>query len=355
MEVNNEAHRLPFEVRVLENGQTTGRKDSSSMLPATSRNQYDDIVIPRSEDIFYLEKELLIKRLNAIQRHMWLAGRPMPPRPLHHQRMLRREFVITEDIEHHLVWSQNRIFIKPILPFLLDPDFWTDHLLPRKTTENLNHSKRVRELEACARGFLHSYCALIAYPSDFRIAMDIGLLPDTVTWEGWKQLSAEIISNHCYASVNPRYWYGELRLGRLNKIYKLCMGSPLRGFSRVASPGVYGELLGDNFAALASILAYIAIVLTAMQVGLATDALQPSQAFQNASYGFTVFSIISPLIAAVAIFIFFLLMVISNFVVTIGYSRKRFREMGVDMAPKDHRGKTVDNDRSEDTENLVRD
>lgn len=40
---------------------------------------------------------------------------------------------------------------------------------------------------------------------------------------------------------------------------------------------------------------YVALVLTAMQVGLETDRLQKSQAFQNASYVFTVFAILAPL------------------------------------------------------------
>lgn len=43
---------------------------------------------------------------------------------------------------------------------------------------------------------------------------------------------------------------------------------------------------------------YIAIGLTAMQVGLATESLAQVHAFQSVSYGFTMFSILGPLIAA---------------------------------------------------------
>ncbi|KAI1385836.1 uncharacterized protein F4822DRAFT_414280 [Hypoxylon trugodes] len=40
---------------------------------------------------------------------------------------------------------------------------------------------------------------------------------------------------------------------------------------------------------------FIALVLTAMQVGLATDRLKYDERFQQASYGFTVFAILGPL------------------------------------------------------------
>lgn len=122
---------------------------------------------------------------------------------------MSREIFITENPELHLVWSKNRIFLKPIPLYLLDPDFWAAHII---------HD---RKLAGCARGFLYSYTALIMYQSDFRLAMEKGLLPLHLTWETWKKLSNEILKNHCYASINPRYWYGELRLSRLNKVYRL--------------------------------------------------------------------------------------------------------------------------------------
>lgn len=58
----------------------------------------------------------------------------------------------------------------------------------------------------------------------------------------------------------------------------------------------YGSFLRDNFAVLASSTVYSAVGLTAMQVGLATEKLQNDKAFLLASYGFTVFSIIGPLV-----------------------------------------------------------
>ncbi|KAH9886515.1 hypothetical protein F4778DRAFT_786621 [Xylariomycetidae sp. FL2044] len=165
---------------------------------------------------------------------------------------------------------------------------------------------------------------------DFRIAREKGLLPSCVTWESWKAISQEILQSHCYASVNPRYWYGELRLSRLNKIYRVRKGFLLRGYSKVAAHTVYVDLLRDNFAALAAVLGYAVIVLTAMQVGLGTERLQADRGFQDASYGFTVFAIVAPLLAGLAICLAVLAMFVANWVATERYEGKRFRQMGVE-------------------------
>lgn len=67
----------------------------------------------------------------------------------------------------------------------------------------------------------------------------------------------------------------------------------------------YGAFFHDHFAWLASATVYIAVVLTAMQVKLATEALSHNRAFQSASYGFTVFSILGLLVAALVIMLRF--------------------------------------------------
>ncbi|KAI1335247.1 hypothetical protein F5Y15DRAFT_254928 [Xylariaceae sp. FL0016] len=312
---------LPFTTCVLRGREELAAADSmadfASMLPASHRTKKDDIIVPdlRSE---FLRGELLVKRINDVQDWLWICGRPMPPRPLHHQVLINRDITITENPELHLIWHKTRIFLKPIPSWLLVPAFWTAHILPDP------------ELAVCARGFLFSYAALIAYESDFRMAMEKGLIPAGVSWMSWKALTGDLLQNHCYATVNPRYWYGELRLSRLNKIYRFRKGMVFRGYSKVAARTVYVDLLRDNFATLATILGYVVIVLTALQVGLGVDRLQSNAAFQNVSYGLTVFSIIAPLIAGVGIVIAVLAMFVSNWMVTTKYEGKRFREMGVE-------------------------
>lgn len=56
------------------------------------------------------------------------------------------------------------------------------------------------------------------------------------------------------------------------------------------------------------------------------------------SYGFTIFSIIAPLIAGVGIFLFILAMFVSNWLVTKKYEERRFKEMGVEPYWRNKRG-----------------
>ena len=311
----------PFASRLL------GARCYSGLLPATIRTQQDDIVVPTPGDLDFLEQELLVNRLNYIHGWLWMVGRPIPPRPLHYQFVLRREVILTEQMELHLTWDRKRILIKPISSFLLDPDFWKDHL--SNSQQDPNNGRR-QKIAACARGFLFSYCALVSRESDFNIARTYGLMPADIQWKDWKTWSKEVLAHCPYSTLNRRFWYGELRLGRLNTIYRYSQGHVINGYTRVSSYRVYGEFFTQNFTTLAGILGYVVIVLTAMQVGLATDRLQPSSAFQSVSYGFTVFAIIGPLVASILIVGAFLVMFISNWISTKRYEKVRFRVMGVD-------------------------
>ncbi|KAI0490670.1 hypothetical protein F4859DRAFT_16315 [Xylaria cf. heliscus] len=305
---------VPFSSQVLREPQE--QQDLASHLPASHRTKEDHIITPQADTTF-LGTELLVNRINSVQDWLWMCGRPMPPRPLHYQVVISREITITESPELHLLWSNHRIFLKPLPSWLLDPVFWKSHIL-----QDAN-------LARCARGFLYSYTALIAYPSDFRLAQEKGLFPPSLTWDGWKCVVKEVLQNHDMAMVNPRYWYGELRLGRLNWVYRL-KGFIFRGYSKVGGHAVYADLIADNFAILATILGYVVIVLTSLQVGLGVDRLIENTAFMNFSYGFTVFSIIAPLIAGVGILLFILAMFASNWLVTKKYEERRFKEMGVE-------------------------
>jgi hypothetical protein len=48
---------------------------------------------------------------------------------------------------------------------------------------------------------------------------------------------------------------------------------------------------------MAATAVFVVLVLTAMQVGLATERLQSNAAFQQASYGFAIFAILGPMCA----------------------------------------------------------
>jgi hypothetical protein len=206
----------------------------------------------------------------------------MPPRHIGHQIVLSREVIVTEDIGLHLVWRAKRIYIKPLPAYILDEKFWQLYLAENKQDDPEAAEKR-QKIAQCARGFLLSYCALISYESDFKLAQTLGLLPSRIEWQQRRSWIPEVIASCPYDSINPRFWYGELRMGRLNTIFRWQKGYFLRRYSRVGAPSVCSEFLGEHLAALAAALGYIVIVLTAMQVGLATDHLQKNTAFQNAS------------------------------------------------------------------------
>ena len=72
---------------------------------------------------------------------------------------------------------------------------------------------------------------------------------------------------------------------------------------------------------------YIAVVLTAMQVGLAAEKLKDNKSFQSASYGFTVFSILGPPIAALLIIMVFLVILVFNLVATLRFWEERSRRV----------------------------
>ncbi|KAK0644045.1 hypothetical protein B0T16DRAFT_417044 [Cercophora newfieldiana] len=290
-------------------------------------------------DIDFLEQELDLERLHRIMSRLWIAGRPMPPRPLHHQRLLNRDIIITERMDLHLVWTKRRIFIKPIPRFLLHTSIWQTALLagPHGTTTPCPNPPcvctRRRKLRRIAHGFLFSYAALIAYESDLLIAKSLGLVPPHIEWPTWQLLVAHILRgdghNTTFQLVDERFVYGELRLSRLNKIYRLTQGRQALFRGYLSEWATYGDFFRDNLAWLAGGVAYVAIVLTAMQVGLGTDRLRENDAFQAASFGFTVLSILGSLGFGFVVFAVFCAAFLDNWVSAVVYKRRRLGEARV--------------------------
>ena len=254
----------------------------------------------------YLKSELDVSRLNCIHKHLWFAGLPIGARPLHQQVFNGRKLVVTERADLHLLWHDDTLFIKPLPDFLFVSEIWTGHLC------------RERELYEDAKGFLLSYFWLICSKSDLIIAHNAGLLSPKVEWEHWTSFIKPIIKANLdkdkkfdrssLLHISPRYLYGDLRLARINFIYRFCSATlGITSFFRGYKYGYqqYSTFLERNFAWLAGFTVYIALVLTAMQVGLGTSQLKSNTIFNNASYGFTVFSILGPLIAIFMIAVVF--------------------------------------------------
>ncbi|KAH7120556.1 hypothetical protein EDB81DRAFT_861647 [Dactylonectria macrodidyma] len=253
---------------------------ASHLLPASYRiddGETGSVIIVASTA--HVKNDLSFERLDKIYGWLWLAGFRTPPRPLSYQRAISRKIIVCEETGLHLAWSHGGIFLKPLPRYLLDEQFWHHHLMQDE------------HLYGLAMGLLLSYVALIQYESDFSIAKDEHLVPQELTWNEWVGVTAKVLTQ-AHPVVNRRYRYGELYLPRLNHIFTA------HGYCG----GYYWELI--NLSALAPITlatVYIALVLSAMQVGLATRTLGGNDLFQNASYGFAVFSIFSPI--ALALFL----------------------------------------------------
>ncbi|PYH37328.1 uncharacterized protein BO87DRAFT_404404 [Aspergillus neoniger CBS 115656] len=308
---------------------------STFYTPAAIRDEYYTPYSPTTDTSRFLQNDLSVECLNRIHKYLWLAGRPMPPRPLNYQTATSRQIVPDERIDMHMVWEPSRrIHLKPLPRYLLSHQFWKTYLICKEPCPCMSNyiycqTKRgdgvcqQKHLYKCGLGLLYSYISLIERESDFAIAQDQHLLPHDVTWEMWVKLVKELLENGATNPeyVNARYLFGELRLSRLNKIYMFRYGSILRGYHFTYQ--TYTELFYDYLTPLTATIVYVALALTAMQVGLATK-LGGNVAFQNASYGFTVFSIIGPLIILLLIAILGFIQFINNLLATLQFKRERF-------------------------------
>ena len=336
------AHNPPFTTSGLP------AQNAADILPAPHRTEKYDIIKP-AMDIDFLKGEFSVSRLNKIHDWLWLVGRPTPPRPLHVQMSRKREIVVHEQADLHLVWRDQRMFLKPIPRYLFDLVFWRNNLSCESCEsckhrngqcpasawwkcerEACNHKKwkcsssacLKCEVYTCALGFLLSYTSLISYEIDLRIAKEAGLVPEELTWGDWRRMAEELLTRENLFNINKRYVYGELRLTRLNKVYRYTFRSPIRGY--LYGYTSYQQFWHDNLTHIASVFVYIIVVLTAMQVGLITDRLKNNGDFQAASYGFTVFSILAPLAFVGLVFGAFFVIFLSNWIATEKYEKKVF-------------------------------
>ena len=264
----------------------------------------------------FLTEELDVTRLNRLDKHLSYAGLERACRPLHHQIMLGRDIRVTEKADLHMLWAGRHIFIKPLPDFLLDSRIWHEHLC------------QDRMLFEDANGFLLSYLWIVTRRSDLQIAHEKGLIPISVTWDAWVDFARTAIANLDYKDlrdVNIRYRRGELRLDRVNWIYRLCSQTPhdfFRGYH--LDYYTYGSFVGRNLTWMTTVTIYIALALTAMQVGLATDALKGNGRFNSVSYGFTIFSILAPLFVVVVVLCMTTFAVLQN----LWYLRQNRRSWG---------------------------
>ncbi|KAJ7247761.1 hypothetical protein C8J57DRAFT_975956, partial [Mycena rebaudengoi] len=187
-------------------------------------------------------------KLNDIHKHLWLAGWRGSLHPFHWHIMVGRNITVTEDPDMHLVCTDRAIFMKPLPVCLLDYKVYSRHVAVHDG------------VAAAARGVLLTYANLVKHESDFALALQNGLLPRRITWTAWCRLQhhlAKIPST----TANKRYQYGELRLTRLNLIYRFGRGR-LMYFRLHRS---YTGYFGAQYRTFLILFAYVTVVHSAFQ------------------------------------------------------------------------------------------
>ncbi|TPX16067.1 uncharacterized protein E0L32_004062 [Thyridium curvatum] len=229
----------------------------------------------------FLSAELRTHKLDQLHRHLWLAGLPLPARPLQRQRMMGRSIFLTERPDEHLVWHQTKLLLKPLPAFLLCHTFWTEHLCG-----DLG-------LHRSAMGLLLSYAWLVGHESDFALAQQSGLLPEDVSWPRWTALMRDFVHPDnldlgSLRQVDRRYHYGELRLSRLDSLVRFlpAMWTRRRFVGGYLSRSTwYQAFFERNFSWLLAAFVFVSVILSALQVGLGTRSLGASEAFNGLSSG----------------------------------------------------------------------
>lgn len=304
------SYRLPFQTPVIRH----------PALPATYFD-YESrslrIVDAESNDnsvSAFMRQDLNIDQLGDIVQYSGYRGKEegfSPSTSLYRlqyffDRGTEKRIIVTEITALHLVYQKNHIFIKPLPAYLLSLVYW-DRI--RQTNDE--------KLWINALGFLRSYAQLVRTEMDFNVGMDASqfdrLMPATIDDEGssltfkiWRRLVKEILSAYpepvppCLE--NTRWAYSTFALGELDINVRValftCHQSALDNSIRPWFRHLY--LNGTSFRGVYMqialfIFAYLALVLSAMQVGLDVNELKESKVFVRLCYGFTIFAMVSPL------------------------------------------------------------
>ena len=180
---------------------------------------------------------------------------------------------------------------------------------------------------------MRTYAYLVRYESDFSIAQEKGLIPrnelssnvqDLITWESFAELIATF-DRYGDEDVCPRYYFGELRLTRLNFWSRIF----LRKLTYHHIDAQWGPFLSSFMTPFLAMFAVITIFLNAMQVGLAAQAIESPYSSPGSFVSFSgYFAIFAMVCAALTVFSVVLLMVVMLlhdicFAIRITWEKKR--------------------------------
>lgn len=242
----------------------------------------------------FLCRELFVPKLNDIHKHLWLAGRRGNLHPLHWHVMVGRNITVTEDPDMHLVCTDRVIFVKPLPVCLLDYKVYSRHVAVHDG------------VAAAARGVL-TYAHMVMHESDFALALQHGLLPRRITWIVWCRLQQHLAKIPS-TTTNKRYQYGELRLTRLNLIYRFGRGR-LTYFRLHRS---YTGYFCAQYKTSLILFAYVTVVHSALQTMLASGEVsagvvataRASVWFGMLTVGFVVISVAFQVLYLLIVFLY---------------------------------------------------
>lgn len=253
----------------------------------------------------FLARELSTPVLDELYNRLWLVARKSGASidALHRQRIKGRHIVPTEDPKLHLIWHQDKIYLKPIPVCLLNYNFWTAYLPPSVDTISSSMHAEGKSLgpefdRSVAVGFMRSYAYLVRHQLDFILAREHHIIPGDFDWTKWSAFITYFrgIDDD---RVAKRYHYGQLRLSRLNWAVRIFwpQTSDTAWFYEIPhwSTGLY---LQRAIAPLIFVFASLSLVLSSMQVVLSVpaDGLQLGQldasGLQAMRRAFWIFSII---------------------------------------------------------------
>ncbi|KAJ6195943.1 hypothetical protein J3E72DRAFT_244978 [Bipolaris maydis] len=297
----------------------------------TITGKSDHIIRPEYEIPAFLAFDLDLARLNRIHGHLWMAGRPMRARPLHRYTMLGMQVIQTQQMDLHLLKFSSKLLIKPLPEWILCHQFWTDCICNH---DDADGKREPGWLWRSAAGFLVSYVWLLTTPLDLKMAHDNSLLPSFVTWHWWKSFVADFITHvdiDTLHQVNKRYQFGDLRLGRINTIYRVRYAHThfvrgyLWGYNR------YVIFFQRKFSWVLIVFVFFSVVLSAMQVSFSLPSTSPvslesDQAFVQATFVFVVFSMVSVLVILAFVVVIFVGTFAFNMVMAISHAESEQRK-----------------------------
>ncbi|CEJ81145.1 hypothetical protein VHEMI01290 [[Torrubiella] hemipterigena] len=219
----------------------------------------------------FLAKEFYCSDLESISERLWWMTTQNSGNisPLHKQIVKRRNIIVTDSPKLHLVWINDRIFIKPLPRYIVSYAFWRDYFA--EAPPSSSHDDFVRTRRA-ALGYLRTYYHLIQSEADFRIAQDpkLCLIPQGISWEQFCDFATPL-GDITDRQVSGRYCYGEIRLTRLNLYAPILLRKSQ--FHRVEHQ--YGAYFARIYVHVLFVIAVVSILLNGLQIVVGIEQVRP--------------------------------------------------------------------------------